>query len=292
MATSVEAGFNEFAGSICTSRTESLAAANHRTSIEAKLIAEFGMTAFFRTGSFGNGTNVSGCSDVDYFAVMPTSSLKQNSSLTLEAVATALRDRFPQTGVRVDAPGVRVPFGIDGAETTEIVPVDATGFTKLGFRQFDMPDGDGGWMFSAPESHNAFVSDIDKKLGGKVKNLIRFVKEWKFNRDVPIKSFYLEIRIAEYARREAAIVYDIDLKNIFHILLSESLRDHSDPRFPDDAFLLRACNSEVQRQDALRKLQNAYDWACEAVEDRSIGKEEAAFERWDLVFNYDFPLYG
>ena len=85
-----------------------------------------------------------------------------------------------------------------------------------------MPDGDGGWMFERTRIPQRIRRQHDKKLGGKVKNLIRFVKEWKFNRDVPIKSFYLEIRIAEYARREAAIVYDIDLKNIFHILLSES----------------------------------------------------------------------
>jgi hypothetical protein len=31
-----------------------------------------------------------------------------------------------------------------------------------------MPDENGGWKFSAPESHKAYVDDIDTKLGGKL----------------------------------------------------------------------------------------------------------------------------
>lgn len=89
---------------------------------------------------------------MDYFAVIPRVNLKQQSSLTLSKVAEAMRDRFPLTiNIRVNGPAVQIPFGLDGAEHTEVIPVDATGTTLLGFRQFDMPDGMGGWMFSASE---------------------------------------------------------------------------------------------------------------------------------------------
>jgi hypothetical protein len=106
----------------------------------------------------------------------------------------------------VNGPGVQVPFGDGGAETVEIIPVDETGNTQLGFRQFDMPDGAGGWKFSAPESHKAYVDTIDRKLNGRVKPLIRFVKAWKFFRNVPIRSFYLEMRVAAYADNESSII--------------------------------------------------------------------------------------
>ena len=72
MALTVEAAFNEYLVRLRASKADSTAAANHRSSIEAKLKSSFGITNFFRTGSFGNGTNVAGYSDVDYFAVIPT----------------------------------------------------------------------------------------------------------------------------------------------------------------------------------------------------------------------------
>ncbi len=164
---SVETGFNKLLTRIRTTPAESAAAASHRKAIQSALENSFSMSAFLRTGSFGSGTNIAGYSDVDYFAVIPTNNLKQNSSTTLEEVASVLRDRFPLTGVRINGPSVQVPFGPDGAETTEIVPVDFTGFTKLGFRQFEMPDGNGGWMFAAPESHKAYVDGVDQKHCGK-----------------------------------------------------------------------------------------------------------------------------
>jgi tRNA nucleotidyltransferase (CCA-adding enzyme) len=134
MATTIDAAFNEFLNNLRATRVETATAASHRASIEARLQASFGMTSFFRTGSFGNGTNITGYSDVDYFAVIPTTNLKRNSAASLEEVAKALRERFPLTdGIRIDSPGVRVPFGLDGAEATEIVPVDQlSGLTKLG----------------------------------------------------------------------------------------------------------------------------------------------------------------
>jgi hypothetical protein len=291
MATDIEVAFNQFLEKLRTTPSESDTAASHRSSIKSRLGIDFGMTAFFRTGSFGNGTNVPGHSDVDYFAVIPTDNLKRDSRFSLEAVAESLRKRFPLTPIRVDSPGVKVAFGLDGAEATEIVPVDATGSTKLGFRQFDMPDAYGGWKFSAPDSHNAYVTNIDKGLSGRVKPLVRLVKSWKYERNVPIKSFYLEIYTAKYASSEKAIVYDIDVRNVLTELHEAKLPDLADPRFPNDNFMISPCNTFLQREDALSKLGNAQKWAAEAVSLRLADKHQGAFDKWNLVFNYQFPAY-
>lgn len=292
MAHDVESAFKELLDKLRSSRTELSSAASHRASIEAKLRESFGLTSFFRTGSVGNGTSISGHSDVDYFAVIPRGSLLQDSSITLERVASALRERFPLTpNIRVDSPGVQVPFGLDGAEHTEVVPVDETGATILGFRQFDMPDGNGGWRFSAPESHNAYVSTIDQRLGGKVKPLIRFLKAWRCFRNVRIRSFFLEIFAAKYADTESSIIYDIDVSLLLQRLAASCLWDLPDPRFPNDGLSISPCSSEGARIDALDKLQRASSWAAEAVQFRQNGRVSQAFDRWALVFNYEFPIY-
>lgn len=285
----IETCFNKFLTRIRTTPGESAAAASHRKSIQTALESSFSMSGFFRTGSFGSGTNIAGQSDVDYFAVIPTNKLKQNSFATLEDVASVLRDRFPLTGVRVKGPSVQVPFGPDGAETTEIVPVDFTGFTKLGFRQFDMPDGNGGWMFTAPESHKGYVDWVDAKHFGRVKPLIRFLKAWNFKRNVGVKSFFLELWATKHASEEGSIVYDVDIAALFGKLITSCLSDLPDPRFPNDNFVIPSCNTEFQRVEAIKKVFAAHAWARQAIEMRHNGKAVDSSRRWDLVFNHDFP---
>ncbi|WP_158787280.1 nucleotidyltransferase [Granulicella sp. L46] len=291
MALSVDAGFGELIETIRAKQGEVESAAGHRASIDAKLRSVFGSTALFRTGSFGNGTNVAGYSDVDYFAVIPVENLKADSAITLDEVATALRDRFPFTDIRINGPAVKVPFGLDGAEATEIVPVHHTGFTKLGFRQFDMPDGKGGWKFSAPESHNAYVSAVDDKFSGKAKLLIRLLKAWKYYKNVPLKSFYLEIVTAAYASAEKAIVYQLDIPRVMRLLLQNGVTRVRDPRFPNDEMWLDPCATETQRKEIAEHLKRAVDWAEEAWVSEVANDMEEAFDRWDLVYNWEFPTY-
>ena len=56
---------------------ESDAAKRHRGSIEQCIKSNFGLRRFWRTGSFGTGTSISGYSDVDYIASIPTKNLSQ-----------------------------------------------------------------------------------------------------------------------------------------------------------------------------------------------------------------------
>ena len=51
-----------------------------------------------------------GYSDVDYFADIPASKLKANSTSALREVRDALDKRFPDTGVRVSCPAVVIPL--------------------------------------------------------------------------------------------------------------------------------------------------------------------------------------
>lgn len=291
-ARTVDAALNITLGYVQTTSTETAQAKSHRASIEAVLKSSFGMTHFFRTGSFGNGTNVSGFSDVDYFAVIPTANLKRDSTSTLIEVATALDQRFPQTGIHIDGPAISVPFGTNGDETTEVVPVDVTGLTFLNFRQFDMPDGNGGWMFSAPESHDAYVTMTDDALGNKVKPLIRLVKAWKFIKQVPIKSFYLEMWVTAYAQKEASIYYRIDLQRIFRQLADANLPAIIDPRFPNDGRYLIPTNDLFEQAMAVNQLTDAADAATWANIYTDEGNAPKAFEQWDKIFDDHFPAYG
>ena len=288
MPRTIEEGFHDFHERLTPSSSESEAAKSHRASIEACLKANFELTRFFRTGSFGNGTSISGYSDVDYFASIPGKNLKQNSAITLGQVRDVLDARFPKTGVRVDCPAVKVPFGTLTSESTEVVPADYIGTTDE-YMVYEIPDCSSGWMRSSPDAHNAYVRAVDQKLRGKVRPLIRFIKAWKYYRQVPISSFYLELRVAKYAYGEAAIVYDIDVKNVFSLLYNGGLAQMKDPM--GIGGYISACSTQVKLDESLSKLATALSRAEKARVAAVRGDIKDAFDWWNLVYDGNFPSY-
>lgn len=288
MPRTVDEGFRDFLPRLTPTATESEGAKRHRASIEACLQNNFGLKRFVRIGSFGNGTSISGYSDVDYLACLPTDQLTQTSTASLSKVKTALDNRFPYTDVRVRCPAVVVPLGLVAAETTEVVPADHVG-DRNGYKIYDIADCSGGWMKASPDAHNEYVRYVDSKLNGKLKPLIRFLKAWKYLRDVPISSFYLELRVAKYASEEKSIVYDIDVKRVLRQLWDGDLANMQDPM--GISGYISACKSEAPREDALSKLTTAVTRAEKACEAASKGCIQDAFSWWRLLFNNEFPTY-
>lgn len=280
--TSVNAALARLATFAAPTRAQSAAGARHRTELEKKLSATFGSARLMATGSNRNSTGVRGHSDEDYFVVLPRSALRRDSAQSLTELADVIRERFPRTAVRVNRPCVRVPFG-DGDETIEITPVAANGWTMLGYPQFLIPNGDGGWMFSAPESHNGFVQAIDGRHAGAVRLLIVLAKLWKYTQGVPISSFYIEITMAAYASTLPQIDLALDLKIWARQLLDMGLPIIFDPRFPYDGLTISPCRTEAQRQEALGRLQTFVGRAQSALQVEQELKVEGALEGWAMA---------
>lgn len=288
MPRTIEQGFIDFHDKIKTSAVETAAAKSHRASIEACLKSSFGLNRFARIGSFGNGTNINSYSDVDYLACLPTSALTKTSTASLVKVRNALDKRFPNTGVKISTPAVVCPFGTYKSEDTEVVVADYIR-EENGFKVYEIADGNDGWMEVSPDAHNYYVAEVDKKHGGRVKPLIRFIKAWKYYRDVPITSFYLEMRVAKYADGEDSIVYDIDVKRILAMLRDNELAAMQDPM--GFSGYIYPCKTEAFRQDSLSKLKTAAARAEKAREAEVNQDTKTAFDWWRMLYNDKFPTY-
>ena len=288
MPRTIDEGFRDFLKKLTPGKAESDGVKSHRASIKACLENNFGLERFTRIGSFGNGTSIYGYSDVDYLACLPTQQLTTNSTYSLGKVRDALGVRFPYTAVRVNCPAVCCPLGTTAAERTEVLPADYLGEYK-GYQVYDIADGADGWMKTSPDAHNAYVRAIDARLNGKVKPLIRFLKAWKCFRDVPVSSFYLELRVAKYATGENAIVYDIDVKNVLKMLFDGQLANMQDP--VGISGYIPACSTDAKKQEALSKLETALTRAENARDAAYRENISKAFEWWRLVYNYEFPTY-
>jgi len=283
----VDEGFRVFVERLTPSGGESRAATMHRASIKACLEKSFGMEDFFRTGSFGNGTSIRGFSDVDYFAQIPRERLKADSTLTLSGIRYALDRRFPDTGVRVSCPAIRVPFG-SNEEATEIVPADYLG-SHNDFRIYEIPDSEGGWMYASPDAHNWYVRDVDRSLGGKVKPLVRLIKAWKYYWKIRASSFYLEIATTQYAQSLQDIDYPFDVAQVLSILLDTQLAPIQDPMGVSGE--IRASANRLHLKDAIVRLSRTVSRTDDAVLAQICGKTSLAFDNWRILYNNHFPAY-
>lgn len=144
-------------------------------------------------------------------------------------------------------------------------------------------------MKVSPDAHNCYVRAVDEKLGRKVKPLIRFLKAWKYFRDVPISSFYLELRVAKYASSETSIVYDIDVMNVLKMLSDNQLASMQDPM--DVSGYIQACSTSAKKLDALSKLSTALTRAEKARDATINGNISVAFDWWRRLYNDQFPTY-
>ena len=289
MSRTIEEGFKRFLQLLTPTEGESSAAKRHRASIAKCLEDNLGMKRFFRTGSFGNATSIGGFSDVDYFAELPGESVASNSVRTLHTLRKIVLGRFWNCRVAVRVPALRFPFGPNGRETTEVVPAVYYDETKRGFPIYEIPDSGGGWQLSSPDLHNAYVRLIDSRLHGKLRPLIRYVKAWKYCRNVPISSFYLELRITKLFEEIDWIDYSYDVERVIRWLDQSGLPAIQDPCKVSG--LVEPCVSVHNLRDARSKLHTAAIRASNAIAAEDRGNIKRAYNIWRLFYNYAFPGY-
>ena len=287
-ARTINQGFDAFHRKITPGSYESGKASSHKNSITRRLEDHFDLKQLFYSGSANNGTSVSYLSDVDFFAKIPTNKLKENSASSLREIRECLQGRYPNTPIYVDSPAVVLDFGAGVWDTAEVIPADYVG-TKESKNVYDIPDGSGGWMRSSPSLHNSYVTAENNRIGKKLKPLIRFLKAWKYYCNVPISSFYLELRATKWMESEDSIVYDIDLKTILKKLDDVGLAAIQDPKGVSG--YVNACSSDAKKKDALSKLSTARIRAEKARDAESAGNTRVAFDWWDKVFAGNFPSY-
>lgn len=200
------------------------AAAKHRKEIEEWLMYDLDIIHMRETGSWHHGTALSGFSDVDYFVSM-RGTRPSSSATALEELRASLSRGIPGAYVSIDRPAVRLGYFEDGPA------VEVTPAYLRDTDDYDIPDPDGttGWIRSNPAVHLEYVDRAQKETYGRAKGLIRLVKTWKSWNNVPLSSFYLEMRTAQYALNNNPIIYDWDLRDFFKSLASSGLREMNDP---------------------------------------------------------------
>jgi hypothetical protein len=288
MGRSVEQAFGVFLEHLTPTEAERRAGAKHRASVRSALDAKLDTRRFVETGSFSHGTGIRGHSDID--ALITLAAPRPESSYTaLNRVKEALRARFPLTLIKIRRPAVVVEFG-GGYETWEVIPGFVTGRGTMSQCVYDVPSPKPGtaWIDSAPDEHRSYVNAANRKPDpGDAKALARLLKAWKYYRNVPISSFYLEMRCAQHMRANTSYVHVWDLCEVLESLHASQLAAMNDPSAASGR--IRACSSDSTRADALIKLARAATRARGALDSDQAGKLDSAFYYLDKLFAGRFP---
>ena len=276
--------FIDLLSKLTPSSAENASYASHRASVEAKLKSSFGITYTMETGSFRSGTGVRFYTDLDILASIPAASQRSNSYNMLLAVKTAMQERFGESGIYIRTPAVVLDFS--GGKTIEVTPGYFQYQTSTGYYVYKIPDFNGGWQIAAPSAHIAYVNGVNNKLDKKVKHVIRLMKAIKYAQNIPISSFYLEMRVAKYCDSQTTILYGLDVLYALNRLVGDSLAMMQDP--VGIAGYISPTSTEAQRVDALSKLTTARNRAEYAIEAEKAGKHTEALEWWGKVFGRSF----
>jgi hypothetical protein len=285
----VNEAFEVFLTRLTPTEAQRTAGASHRATVRGALEKKLTVSNFYETGSFSHGTGVRNYSDIDAFVSIKNP--KPDSSYTaLNWVKEALSERFPLTEVVIRRPAVVVKFG-GGYETWEVIP----GFlTNRGTKDqwiYDIPGPSAGsaWIDSAPKEHLGYVNDCSNNAPhkGDAKDLARLIKAWKYYCNVPISSFYLEMRCARHVKNETTYAHVWDVCQILEKLQDNALAAMNDPS--GCVGQIRACSSDASRTDALSKLDTAATRSRKALDAYRADDYVTAFKYLDLLFAGNFP---
>lgn len=200
-----------------------------------------------------------------------------------------LSKRFTHTTVKIRRPAVVIEFG-GGYETWEVIPGFLTNRGGKDQLVYDIPGPNTGsaWIDAAPKEHLAYVNKCNEKPHkGDSKDLARLIKAWKYYCNVPVSSFYLEMRCAQHVKTQSSYLHVWEVCSVLEKLDNHQLAAMNDPMGASGR--IYACSTESTRVDALSKLKTAAMRARKALEAYRAEDTNTAFYYLDMLYGGQFP---
>jgi hypothetical protein len=293
MPTSVSAAFAELHNRLALTPNQHSVAAGRLANLQAFFAANYVVaTPPWAIGSYGRGTIVRPERDIDIMVALSVpeywSRYQPDSRSFLRWLREGLNRQYANTRVGVRQIAVHLALG-EGLEV-DLVP----GFHRTG-GGFLIPNGSGGWQATNPPFHDKLMADADARTGGKLKPLVRVMKAWNImGNSGKLSSFHLEMvceRVWQKATEATMPALPVAVKSTLVTGAGWVRQAHPDPWTGSgqniDSYLsieMRAAVAKTMDEDGTRA-QAALDFVA-------AGNQAAAFERWQIVFNHQFPAYG
>jgi hypothetical protein len=291
MATTVAAAFTDLQSRIALTAAQKSIASGRLANLQAFFAANYAVaTPPWAIGSYGRETIIRPERDIDIMVALSVPAYwgryEQDSRVFLRWLRDGLNQRYANTRVGVRQVAVHLALG-EGLEV-DLVP----GFHRTG-GGFLIPDGNGRWQATNPPFHDRLMTEANARTAYQLKPLVRVMKAWNvWGNGARLASFHLEMIVERVWQKATSLP---SMPNAVAATLETAAgwvrASHPDPWAASgrnlDAYLssdTRAAVAKTMDEDGAR--------ARAAIEYVAAGRTAAAFDRWAIVFNHEFPTFG
>jgi predicted nucleotidyltransferase len=267
--------------------------AAHQRSIQARLKAVFATNQVVRIGSYVRRSAIKSSSDIDLLLVLKRDAVKQGdhykrSDTVLQNVRYQLQDRFTKTDIGRDGQVIVVSFR-DGLHPVDVVPGFFSGPGEDNYPVFCIPDGYGWWTATSPQLHNKYISDADKRSGGKLKSVARLVKYWSTLRSATqaLSGFHVELLLAQDGICIGARSHADCVAAALELLVRRRCRALQNPKGVPG--LVAAAGTDPKREALNNAIQTAAQHCKLAMQAERCGATQESIRQWNMVFSDTFP---
>jgi len=292
----IDEAFRKFKSRLELTTKEQDDASHRQIEIRDHMDEQFAIDTDFLTGSYARWTKTKPLKDVDIFCVLGEKERHYRSkapSVLLDAVASALRDKYGQGNVAPQRRSATVDFGItatDDLTDEKIMSFDVVpAFTKGD--HYEIPDTAtaSGWTETNPKIHAEKAVAAHAAYSKEWKGLVRMMKYWNNHHGKPIKpSFLIEVMALEVLQPPFGGDFAREFQGFF-----ATLKDRIGETWNDPAGLgppVSDSMDETRIAVARQALQEAGAATTTAIRFAREGKNGAALEAWRALFGPLFPL--
>lgn len=232
-------------------------------------------------GSASKGTVIRPVDDVDVLAVFDNVN-NAWSKYWNDSKSFIYRIRDAYNGISIQQVGTRgqaVRVFYDGGGHVDVAPV----FRGNG-EVYNLPDGAGGWIQTAPILANSWFMLRNRELNYQLGPLIRIAKSWNRAHSKRMRSFHLET-VAAKTFATLGANHRMNLQHFFE--WAPNWLTVSDPGGQGGD--LSSYLTFSGRQELLKAFRSAADRASSANAAEARGDHEEAKRLWRIILGGDFP---
>lgn len=270
--------------------------ARHRSTVSGRLKSSFELSQIIPIGSGARGSAIAQSSDLDLLVVLRRQEVTwgdrlMSSDSVLRNLRAELDGRFQQTELGKDGQAISVYFE-SGQYPVDVVPAAFSKMVQIGGRTipvYIIPNGQGEWLVTSPAAHNSYIGSGDVRSGGKLKNVAKLIKYWRWCRtpEIPLNSFHVEMLLASENICAGVKTYPTCLAEALDKLAARKCRALVDPL--GISGYIKAANTESKQERVVAAVADSAFHAGRAVAAERAGDVDEALRQWDIVFNGLFP---
>lgn len=245
------------------------------------------ITNSFLIGSWGKLTQVRPPRDVDLYFELPVEVYNRfqsysgnKQSALLQEVKKVLQRTYSATDMSGDGQVVIVRFNTINVEVVPAFPL-----TNGQYYICNTNDG-GSYKTTDPKAEEAKVSTVNSAYNYNLRPLVKMAKAWQSYCNVPLKSFHLELVMADYLAqsqwsKNSFFYYDWLLRDFFAYLKTRANGMLFAPGTYEILYLGDAWKS---------RCDTAYDRAVKACDYERDDYVALAGEEWQKIFGTQIPM--